>query len=243
MWLYKIYIVVFMGKLESISGSFIQEQFGNFNVVAQPCVCFIFPPSDASTLNEPVLQGQVEKLNRQNTEHSHGKAEADNKQSDDRGSERRRQEPAELILDEPDTSVSEEREKTTREGEEEEEEDKDIFEDSDSEEEAENGNVEDDGKEKYNKEKEESSKSETSQSVTADICKTSLLPLERYFFLFFFICACYTTVNYLAEGEKNTESINLNVFFFGDISFTFIALRRLVMLPLAANVASQKKTW
>lgn len=169
--------------------------------MSQDCFCFIFPPSDVSTLNEPVLQGQVEKLNRQNTEHSHGKAEVDNKWRDDRESERRRQEPAELILDEPDTSVSEEREKTTREGEEEE---KDIFEDSDSEEEAENGKVEDDGKEKHNKEKEESSTSETSQSVTADICKTSLLPLERYFFLFIFIHTCHTTVN-LAEGGKNTE--------------------------------------
>lgn len=151
----------------------------------QPSVCFVFPPSDASTLNEPVLQGQVEKLNRQNTEHFHGKAEADNKWSDDRGSETRRQEPAELILDEPDSSVSDKTEKTTREGEE--EDDKDIFEDSDSEEEAEKEGEVEDGKKKHNKEKEESSKSETSQSVKEDFCKTSLLPQERYFFLFTFI--------------------------------------------------------
>lgn len=119
----------------------------------------------------------MEKINRQNTEHSHGKAKADNQRLDDRGSGER-QEQAELILDEPDTSAthSEERKKATK-GEEEE----DIFEDSESEEEAEDGKLEDDGKKKHKEEAEKSSKSETSPSIISDICKTSLLPQERYF--------------------------------------------------------------
>ncbi|XP_035509855.1 myosin light chain kinase family member 4 isoform X2 [Morone saxatilis] len=139
--------------------------------------------SDTPSLNEPVLQEQVEKLNRQNTEHSHGKAEADSERGEDRGSGGRRQEPAELILDGPHTSAaqSEERKKATKEKEEEE---GDFFEESESEEEqkAEDvsleqaGKVEDDGKKKHSVEAEESSKLETASS--ADICKTSLLPQE-----------------------------------------------------------------
>ncbi|XP_070765338.1 myosin light chain kinase 2, skeletal/cardiac muscle [Enoplosus armatus] len=135
--------------------------------------------SDTSSLNEPVLQEQVEKLNRQNTEHSHGKAEADNQtiRGEDRGSGGRRQEPAELILDGPHTSAaqSEERKKATNEKDEEEE---DVFEDSESEEGEEKaddfspeqaGKVEDDGKKKHKGE---------AESVIADICKTSLQPQE-----------------------------------------------------------------
>ncbi|XP_040897167.1 myosin light chain kinase family member 4 isoform X2 [Toxotes jaculatrix] len=141
------------------------------------------PPdtSDSSSLNEPVLQEQVEKLNRQNTEHSHVSAEAEAQRGEDRGSGGRRQEPAELILDGPHTSAiqSEERKKTTKEREEEEE--GDLFEDSEHEEGEEEGEdvsagpagkVEDDGKKRHKGETEELSKSET------DICKTSVLPQE-----------------------------------------------------------------
>lgn len=134
-----------------------------------------------------MLQKQVEKLNRQNTEHSHGTAEADNQRGEDRGSGGRRQEPAELILDGPHTSTarSEERKKPAKEKEEGE---GDVFEDSESEEEekvedvspGEAGQVEDDGKRKHKGEAEESSKSETASSVIPDICKTSLLPQDRY---------------------------------------------------------------
>lgn len=150
---------------------------------------FVFPTSDTSSLNEPVLQEQVEKLNRQNTEHSHGKAEADNQRGEDRGSEGRRQE---LILDGQHTSAaqSEERKKATEEKVEQEE---DVFEDSESEAEGKTdnvspdpaGKVEDDGKKMHKAEAEESSKSETAHGVIADNCKTSLLPQERYFKQFF----------------------------------------------------------
>ena len=150
---------------------------------------FVFPTSDTSSLNEPVLQEQVEKLNRQNTEHSHGKAEADNQRGEDRGSEGRRQE---LILDGQHTSAaqSEERNKATEEKVEQE---GDVFEDSESEAEGKTdnvspdpaGKVEDDGKKKHKAEAEESSKSETAHGVSADNCKTSLLPQERYFKQFF----------------------------------------------------------
>ncbi|KAF1385336.1 hypothetical protein PFLUV_G00106670 [Perca fluviatilis] len=133
--------------------------------------------SDTSSLNEPVLQEQVEKLNRQNTEHSHGKAEAGNQRREERG----RQESAELILDGPHTSAaqSEDRKEATKEKEEEEEED--VFEDSESEDEqgkAEDvrpeqaGKVEDDGKKKHKGE------AVDALSVNADICKTSLLSQE-----------------------------------------------------------------
>lgn len=147
-------------------------------------VCFGFPGSDTSSLNEPVLQEQVEKLNRQNTEHSHGKAEADNQRREERGSGGRRQESAELILDGSHTSAaqSEDRKEATKE--EEEEEEGDVFEDSEPDDEqgkAEDvrpeqaGKVEDDGKKKHKGE------AEDALSVNADICKTSLLSQERYF--------------------------------------------------------------
>lgn len=149
---------------------------------------FVFPTSDTSSLNEPVLQEQVEKLNRHNTEHSHGKAEADNQRGEDGGSEGRRQE---LILDGQHTSAaqSEERKKVTEEKEEEE----DVFDDSESEAEGKTdsvspdlaGKVEDDGKKMRKGEAEGSSKPETAQGVIADICKTSPLPQERYFKQFF----------------------------------------------------------
>ncbi|TMS20773.1 Myosin light chain kinase family member 4 [Larimichthys crocea] len=138
--------------------------------------------SETSSLNEPVLQEQVEKLNRQNTEHSHGKAEADNQRGEDRG----RQEPAKLILDGPHASdtQSEERKKTTKGKEEaEEEEEGDVSEEPESDEEAkaedvrpeQAGKVKDDGEKTHKVEAEESSKSE---AVVGDICKTSLLPQE-----------------------------------------------------------------
>ncbi|XP_045905545.1 myosin light chain kinase 2, skeletal/cardiac muscle isoform X2 [Micropterus dolomieu] len=141
--------------------------------------------SDTSSLNEPVLQEQVEKLNRQNTEHSHGKAEADNERGEEWGSGGRRQKPAELILDGPHASAaqSEERKKATTEKEEEE----DVFEHSESEEGEEKGEdvspeqavkVQDDGKKKRIGEAEESSKSEKASIVIADVCKTSVLPQE-----------------------------------------------------------------
>ncbi|XP_076583023.1 uncharacterized protein mylk4b [Chaetodon auriga] len=143
--------------------------------------------SDTSSLKEPVLQKQVEKLNRQNTEHSHGKAEADYQRGEDRGSGGRRQEPAELILDGPHASAaeSEERKKSTKEKEEEKEEGG-VFEDSESEPEekveddgpGEVGQVEDDDKTKHKGEAEESSQSDTATSVIPDICKTSFLTQE-----------------------------------------------------------------
>ncbi|XP_008276418.1 myosin light chain kinase 2, skeletal/cardiac muscle isoform X1 [Stegastes partitus] len=143
--------------------------------------------SDTSSLNEPVLQEQVEKLNRQNTEHSHVNAEVDVQRGEDRGSGGR-QKSAELILDGPHTSAaqSEERQKDSKERQDEEEEG-DIFEDSEPEEEEQQaedvnpeqgGKVENDGKKRHKGEAEESSESEKAISATSDICKTSL-PLQE----------------------------------------------------------------
>ncbi|KAK9519710.1 hypothetical protein VZT92_022420 [Zoarces viviparus] len=139
--------------------------------------------TDTCVQNEPVLQEQVEKLNRQNTEHSHGRAEADSQKEEDRGSGRRRQESAELILDGPHTSAaqSEDGKKATEETEDEAEEG--VFDDSESEEEEEKadegaGKEEEDGKRKHIGEAEESSKSEKAPSIIADICQTAVLPQE-----------------------------------------------------------------
>ncbi|XP_069377319.1 myosin light chain kinase family member 4 isoform X2 [Paralichthys olivaceus] len=142
--------------------------------------------SDSVALNEPVLQEQVEKLNRQNAEHSHVNAEAEAQRGDDRGSGGRRQEPGELILDGPHTSASQsgERQTTTEGREEEEEGEEDVFEDSepgDEEEKGENaraepaGKVEDDGKKRHKVDAEESEKA---PSVIADICKKPLVQQE-----------------------------------------------------------------
>lgn len=152
------------------------------------------PPDTSDSLNEPVLQEQVEKLNRQNTEHSHGNTEAEVQRGEDRGSGGRRQETAELILDGPHASASqpdEDRKKTPKEREEAEEGGR--FEESKPEEEGkklekkttdvipeQTGGKEDDGKKRRKGEAEVSSKA--SKSVIADIpteiCKTSLLTPE-----------------------------------------------------------------
>ncbi|KAM9848839.1 uncharacterized protein mylk4b [Aulostomus maculatus] len=150
-------------------------------------------PSDTpDSLNEPVLQEQVEKLNRQNTDHSHGNAEADSQRGEERGSGGR-PEPTERILDRPRTSetpLEEDAKKTTKESEDEEE--GSIFEDSEPEEEPkleekpavpeQAGGEEEDGKQQLKAEAEVSSRSSTTVSVIADIpaetVKTSLLPQE-----------------------------------------------------------------
>ncbi|XP_029137161.2 myosin light chain kinase 2, skeletal/cardiac muscle isoform X1 [Labrus bergylta] len=134
--------------------------------------------SDASLLSEPELQEQVEKLNRQNTEHSqYGKTESDIQRGEDRGSGGRGQEPLELILDGPQTSTAQAERKTSTEEKEGEEGDASEEEEGKandlSQEQA--GKVEDGGKEG---EAEGSSKSETASSVISDICTTSLLPQD-----------------------------------------------------------------
>lgn len=125
----------------------------------------------------------MEKFNRQNTEHSQEKADADSL----RQGTGARQESAELILGGSDTSAAQSKDgkKVTNKGEEEEEEDGNIFEDSESEEEKQDDKGEDDGKRKL-KEKTESSNSETSPCVTADMCLASLLPQQRYLHKIFY---------------------------------------------------------
>ncbi|KAM7409309.1 hypothetical protein PAMA_000995 [Pampus argenteus] len=145
-------------------------------------------PADTSdSLNEPVLQEQVEKLNRQNTEHSHGNTEADVQRGEDRGSGGRRQEPTELILDGPHTSATlpeEDRKKTLKEREQAEE---DVEPEEERKEKTadvipeqtgagggggEGGGGEDDGKKRRKGEAEESTKSVITD-VPAEICTTS----------------------------------------------------------------------
>lgn len=127
----------------------------------------------------------MEKLNRQNTEHSQEKSDADSLRQDDRG----RPESAALILggSEHPAAPPGDRKKATREVDEEEEaeeeaeaeeEEGNIFEDSESEEEKQDEKVEDDEKRKR-KGQADSPNSETSSSVAADICLASLPP-QRY---------------------------------------------------------------
>lgn len=123
----------------------------------------------------------MEKLNRQNTEHSHGKAEVGNQTSESKSGARIQERAAELIPDGPQSSSAVQ--SADRQPTETEEEDGDIFEDSESEEETQDGKVLHDGKEKEEEDEKEASKSETPQSVASEVCPTSALPLERYFLL------------------------------------------------------------
>ncbi|XP_026179430.1 myosin light chain kinase 2, skeletal/cardiac muscle isoform X2 [Mastacembelus armatus] len=139
--------------------------------------------SDLSSLNQPVLQEQVEKLNRQNTEHSHVNAEAEVQSGEDTGGGgggAGRQETTELILDGPHITAAQTEETNEESKEEEETEEGDIFEDSEEEEdEAEEDStepseeVEDDEREENKGKVEELSKAEMAPAVT---CKSSLLP-------------------------------------------------------------------
>lgn len=131
-----------------------------------------------------MLQEQVEKLNRQNTEHSHVSAEVDVQRGENGGGGGRKQEAAERILNGPHSSAAQthETKKESQEGEEEEE--GDIFEESEEEEEEENldvsvqpmGKVEDEVK---NRHKGKTEESEKAQSIITEICKISLLHQER----------------------------------------------------------------
>lgn len=145
-----------------------------------------FPAPDTASISEPALQGQVEKLNRQNTEHSHGKAEAGSQTSESRSGPRIQEQAAELIPDGPHASNAVQ--SADKESRETEQEDGDIFEDSESEEETEDGKVLDDVKKKNKEDGEEASKSETSQSVATEVCPTSSLLVERYYQLLIVIC-------------------------------------------------------
>lgn len=135
--------------------------------------------SDTSSLNEPVLQEQVEKLNRQNTEHRHGNAEAGSQRGEGR-------EPAELILDKPLISADQsEQRKTVPEEKEEVQDEGDVFGEPEVvEEKAEDvrpetaGKVEDDATKKHKGEEEVLLEPETATNVVGDICKTSVLPQE-----------------------------------------------------------------
>ncbi|KAM8874538.1 myosin light chain kinase 3 isoform 4-T4 [Spinachia spinachia] len=140
-------------------------------------------PSDTSSQNEPVLQEQVEKLNRQNSEHSHARAEAGNHKGEDRKSGGRRRESIGLILDGPHTSaaLSEDGKKGSKDTEGETA--GAVYDDSESEEEDKKteegtGKAKDDGKRKQKGGGEESVKSEKAQSIILDVCKSSLHPQD-----------------------------------------------------------------
>ncbi|KAF7651139.1 hypothetical protein LDENG_00115680 [Lucifuga dentata] len=148
------------------------------------------PPDtqDSSSLNEP---DQVEKLNRQNTEHSYGNVEAGSQNGEARGGGR--QEQVELILD-ASTAQREEKKKNAEVREEEDE--VDLFEDSESEVEEvkaeekkeavspeQAGEVEDDGKKRRDEEAGGTSKPEVSgvvPDIPAQTCTPTLSAQERY---------------------------------------------------------------
>lgn len=132
----------------------------------------LFRFSENTSLSEPVLQEQVEKLNRQNTEHSHTNTEADVQRDKD----------AELILDGPQTSASQ-TEKRKQENEAvEDEDDGDVFVDTEPEEEDEQ-HTEEDGTEQSRKFEDDVKNGEARDSldslVSSSVSDTSNLLHER----------------------------------------------------------------
>lgn len=144
--------------------------------------CFL-PSSDTnSSLIEPLLQEQVEKLNRQNAELS------DIQRGDITGSGGRKQGPAELILNGSHISGSqpeeeEERDSEDREDEDDEDEGENFVDTEEEDRQAEDvgtnlsEKVEDDVMTKH---REETGESEKATSVISEMCNTSLLPPGRY---------------------------------------------------------------
>ncbi|XP_041861171.1 myosin light chain kinase 2, skeletal/cardiac muscle [Melanotaenia boesemani] len=143
--------------------------------------------SDTSFLNEPLLQEEVEKLNRQNTEHSHVNTESDVQRGEDAGTRGKRQELSKLILDGPRSPAiqSEERQKEAK-GREDEEDEGDIFDDTEPEEDEheaedvvteESGKVDDTNK-RHKGKTEESTETEKIEVVISEMCKTTLPPQE-----------------------------------------------------------------
>ncbi|XP_043984157.1 myosin light chain kinase family member 4 isoform X4 [Gambusia affinis] len=139
--------------------------------------------SDASTLSESALKEQVEKLNRENADHSHINTEANFQSQEDPGSGgKRKEEPTKLILSRshaPSSQTVEESKENKNEDDE-----GDVFDETDAEEEeqqTEDNNeekgrkLEDDIKKRLKRETEESSeniisdKSKTSQESSEDI--------------------------------------------------------------------------
>lgn len=122
----------------------------------------------------------MEKLNRQNTEHSLGKAEAANQTSEGRSGARIQEQPAERIPDGPHGSATVQ--PADQEAKEKEEDDEDVFEDSESEEQAETeeGKLLEVVKEKDKEDGKEASKSETSHNAPTEVCPSSPLLAERY---------------------------------------------------------------
>ncbi|KAM6922040.1 uncharacterized protein mylk4b [Xenentodon cancila] len=135
--------------------------------------------SDNSSLNEPVLQEQVEKLNRQNIELSQASTEPDVQRGDASGSGGRRQELAELILNEFSDSRPDERGKETKQRE-----DEDDGENTQPEKEEQR--EEDVGTDQSQKaeddmntwHKEKTGDSEKVTGVISETCEPTLLPQE-----------------------------------------------------------------
>ncbi|XP_032429156.1 myosin light chain kinase family member 4 isoform X3 [Xiphophorus hellerii] len=126
--------------------------------------------SDASTLSESALKEQVEKLNRENTDHSHINTEANFQSQEDPGSGgKRKEEPTKLILSRSHAPSSQTVEENKNED--------DVFDETDAEEEeqqTEDNNeekgrkLEDDIKKRLKRETEESS-----ENIISDMSKKS----------------------------------------------------------------------
>ncbi|XP_029905613.1 myosin light chain kinase 2, skeletal/cardiac muscle [Myripristis murdjan] len=147
-------------------------------------------PPDTSGNTEPVLQEQVEKLNRQNAERSHGNAEVEGQQSNGEGGGGGG-ELMKLIMDGPHASATqpEEEERKTKAKDKEEEDEGEVFEDSEPEAEEEKFNgkggefsPEQSGQEEDEEVKRGEGEAEKVLNAIADIptqtCETSPLPQE-----------------------------------------------------------------
>lgn len=138
--------------------------------------------SDVSSLDEPALEEQVEKLNRQNTEHSHANKEADvQREEDEEEDAPAGGRSAKLILDGQHASSAastQDRKKETKESRDEEEGEGELFGDSEADEGEEK--VKDVSSDQSGKEEEEVKKRHKGEAgdLTNDISTTSLSAQE-----------------------------------------------------------------
>lgn len=158
-WKYHCYLLLFV--------------FWTETTYTNKCISLIFVTLDTSSLSESALKEQIEKLNRENSEHSHVNAEGADQNREDGGS-------GGLILDRSHAPASQ-----TKEGREESKENKDKEEERDVSDDTEAEEEQDDGEEKGRKLEDdvqkrlkgESEEASLLDNVISDMSKTSQ---ERY---------------------------------------------------------------
>uniref|UniRef100_A0A087X3Q2 Myosin light chain kinase family member 4 n=1 Tax=Poecilia formosa TaxID=48698 RepID=A0A087X3Q2_POEFO len=154
--------------------------FENDKNINKSCAFLIVvSTSDPSTLSESALKEQVEKLNRENTDHSHVNTEANFQSQEDPGSGgKRKEEPTKLILSRSHAPSSQTVDESKENKNEDDEDDEgDVFDETDAEEEEQQ--TEDNNEEKGRKLADDIKKrlkgetEESSENIISDMSKTS----------------------------------------------------------------------